>query len=479
MKKTTNNILKAMPQSQEAEQALLGSLLIDNEVAFNVLSSIAPTDFYFEANALIYECMQKIFRANKPIDYITLVDELENSNLLASIGGIEYITTLTNIVPSAVNYGSYLDIVKRTSILRQLISISKDIAEKAYDNPTKDEAIGYAEKLIYDLAQNEDTSDLEHIASSLKNVIDRFDRITKDKSMSKGILTGITELDNITNGLQNSDLILLAARPAVGKSSLGMQIINHAALNGKKCAVFTLEMSREQVAQRSLCSVACVDMKKALKGDLSIEEWKSLWSANKQLSESGIYIDDSSLVTPADILSRCRRLKREKGLDIVLIDYLQLMTANEKSKDSNRQQDVSSMTRFLKIAAKELNVPILLLSQLSRATEQRKENQHRPLLSDLRESGAIEQDADIVMFIHNPEAYGDVLDAEPNIREIIIAKHRNGETGNIKVRWIGEFVTFIDKNKKAPTKNTSYESNAPSFDPNELESMLSIPTEEE
>ena len=449
MKKTTNNILKAMPQSQEAEQALLGSLLIDNEVAFNVLSSIAPTDFYFEANALIYECMQKIFRANKPIDYITLVDELENSNLLASIGGIEYITTLTNIVPSAVNYGSYLDIVKRTSILRQLISISKDIAEKAYDNPTKDEAIGYAEKLIYDLAQNEDTSDLEHIASSLKNVIDRFDRITKDKSMSKGILTGITELDNITNGLQNSDLILIAARPGVGKTSLAMNIVNNAAIKGgASVAVFNLEMPRVQLAQRSICSLAFVSMEKALKGELNVQEWKALWAASDKLNKAKIFVDDSSLNTPVDILSKCRRLKAEHGLDLVMIDYLQLMSSGGKSKD-NRQQEVADMSRGLKIMARELNVPVIVLSQLSRAVESRQGKV--PVLSDLRESGAIEQDADIVMFIHKPDIPADApeeLKRNP-ICEIIIAKHRNGALGEVKVKWVGNITTFVNLERDA------------------------------
>lgn len=468
---------KMMPHSLEAEQALLGCLLIDNETPLYVMAHILPDDFYVESHSAIYECMQKIYVENRPIDYVTLTDELDKNSLLDSIGGLEYITTLTNVVPSAVNFKHYADIVKRCSVLRQLIVAGKNIIEKSYESEDKEDAIAFAEKTIFDIAKKEDTSDLEHVSTIMKAVIEKIDRIAKDSSMTKGVLTGITEFDKITNGLQKSDLILLAARPAVGKSSFAMQIVNNAALNGKKCAVFSLEMSKEQVIQRSLCAVACVSMEKVKNGKLTIEEWKSIWSASKQLSESGIYVDASSLITPMEILSKCRRLQREQGLDLIMIDYLQLMNASTKSRD-NRQQEISEMTRYLKIAAKELNVPILVLSQLSRAVESRKENGHRPMLSDLRESGAIEQDADIVLFIHKPDLYNDIVVEEPGICELIVAKHRNGETGSVKMKWIGEYVTFIDANKQIPRKQTKYEDKAPSFNADELEKALTPPPEE-
>ena len=251
------------------------------------------------------------------------------------------------------------------------------------------------------------------------------------------------------NGLQNSDLILIAARPGCGKTSLAMNIVNHAAIQGKRhCAVFNLEMPKSQLAQRSLCSVAYVDMERALKGELDVKEWKALWSAKEKLSKASIYVDDSSMNTPMDILSKCRKLKREKGLDLIMIDYLQLMSSGAKSTES-RQQEVSSMSRNLKIAAKELNVPIILLSQLSRSVEQRSD--HRPQLSDLRESGAIEQDADIVIFVYRPDMYNDAPENEKgqDIAEIIVAKHRNGPQGTVKVKWMSKITTFMNLEKDA------------------------------
>lgn len=316
-----------------------------------------------------------------------------------------------------------------------------------------------AEKLIFDIAQNEDRTSLEHISPALKEVIEKFDKIAKDGSVLRGIPTGFKDLDRVTNGLQNSDLILLAARPGVGKTSLAMNVVINAAVNEKKrCAIFSLEMPKTQIAQRAVCSVASVSMGRALKGKLSVNEWKAIWAANAKLNESGLYIDDSSMNTPIDILSKCRRLKREGGLDLVMIDYLQLMNSGGKAKD-NRQQEISEITRYLKIAARELDVPIILLSQLSRAVETRK-GDHRPVLSDLRESGSIEQDADIVMFIYKPEMYNDVVnEEEPGICELMIAKHRNGALDTIKLRWIGEYTTFKDidfrESKKATTEEAT------------------------
>lgn len=439
---------KIMPYSIEAEQSVLGACLIDDEAANSIMNTLVKDDFYLEAHQEIYNAMFTIFAKNQPIDYVTLTDELDNNNLLQSVGGIEYITNLTNILPSAANFKVYVDIVKRDSVLRKIISSSQKIIEKAYDSTNKDETLDYAEQLIFEIGKEEESSSLVHIGGALSDVIKKFDNLSKNKDGIKGIATGFKDFDAVTNGLQNSDLILLAARPGVGKTSFAMNIVTNAAVKEKKkCAIFSLEMPRTQIAQRAICSVASVSMAKALKGDLSVEEWKSLWTANKQLAEAGIFIDDSSMNTPMSILSKCRRLKREHGLDLVMIDYLQLMSSG-KTKVESRQNEVSEMTRYLKIAARELNVPIIVLSQLSRAVEQRK-GDHKPQLSDLRESGSIEQDADIVLFIYKPDMYNDVVNEdEPGICTLSIAKHRNGELKDVKLRWIGEYTTFVDKDKR-------------------------------
>ncbi|MBQ9786295.1 MAG: replicative DNA helicase, partial [Clostridia bacterium] len=407
MKETKKVNAKIMQHNTDAEQAVLGACLIDAEVAINVMNSLRHDDFYLEAHQDIFGAMYVVYSKNQPIDYITLTDELDAEGILQSVGGLEYITTLTNVIPSAANANVYIDIVKRDSILRRIIKASQNIIEKTYDATTKEQAIDFAEQAIFEIGKSQEQSSLVHVGGALNEVIKKFDNLSKNKDGIKGIPTGFKDFDAVTNGLQNSDLILLAARPGVGKTSFAMNVVTHAAVKEKKkCAIFSLEMPITQIAQRSLCSVASVSMAKALKGDLSIDEWKSIWVANKQLNEAGIYIDDSSMNTPMSILGKCRRLQRESGLDLVMIDYLQLMSSG-KDRVESRQNEVSEMTRYLKIAARELNVPIIVLSQLSRAVEQRK-GDHKPQLSDLRESGSIEQDADIVLFIYKPDMYNDV-----------------------------------------------------------------------
>jgi len=452
MEQKTKVKAKIMPHSIEAEQAVLGACLIDDDAANSIMNTLVKNDFYLESHQEIFDAMHNVFSKNQPIDYVTLTDELDNGNLLNSVGGLEYITNLTNVLPSAANHKVYVEIVKRDSVLRKIISASQGIIENAYESTDKDNAIDYAEQAIFEIGKEEETSSLVHIGGALADVIKKFDNLSKNKDGIKGIATGFKDFDAVTNGLQNSDLILLAARPGVGKTSFAMNIVTNAAVKEKKkCAIFSLEMPRTQIAQRAICSVASVSMAKALKGDLSVDEWKSLWTANKQLTEAGIYIDDSSMNTPMSILSKCRRLKREYGLDLIMIDYLQLMSSG-KSKVESRQNEVSEMTRYLKIAARELNVPIIVLSQLSRAVEQRK-GDHKPQLSDLRESGSIEQDADIVLFIYKPDMYNDVVNEdEPGICTLSIAKHRNGELKDIKLRWIGEYTTFVDKDKRMYVK---------------------------
>lgn len=454
MNKQKKEVFKSMPHSIEAEQSVLGCLLIDNEVPIFVMTTLKGEDFYSPSNKIIFEKMTTLYRENKPIDFVTLTDLLEKTGELDSVGGVEYITLLTNAVPSASNYKHYVDIVKRDSLLRNLIASGQKIVENAYSSANGEESLRFAEKQVFDISEKQDFSTLEHIDGAIKEVIDKFNRIARDPSAIQGVKTGFNDLDYITNGLQRSDLILLAARPGVGKTSLAMNIINYAAVEGKRnCAVFSLEMPRVQIAQRSICSIAGISMAKALKGKLEVEEWAAAIKASKKLSDANIYIDDSSVNKPVDILSKCRRLKRERGLDLVMVDYLQLMSS-DNARFESKQLEVAEITRTLKIAARELDVPIILLSQLSRAVETRK-GDHRPVLSDLRDSGAIEQDADIVMFIYKADMYNDVIsEDEPGVAEVILAKHRNGQLGTIKLRWDGESTSFSNMSSYRPRYNT-------------------------
>ena len=447
---------KVMPHNIEAEQAVLGSILIDLQAQTDIFGILTEDDFYSESHKNIFAVMLKIYQRSIPVDFVTLSDQLDKDKILDKVGGIEYITTLTNVVPSAANFKYYCDIVKGDSVKRKLIHAGQHIIENAYESEDQNSIIQYAEKEVFDIAERQSRSALEHVGAqngAIKKVIDKFDQIAKDPTSLKGIPTGYRDFDKITNGLQNSDLILLAARPGVGKTSFSMNILVNAAVeHGKKCAIFSLEMSRDQLMQRAICSLAKVPMAKALNGTMDAEEWKRIWQATKKLEQSGLYVDDSSLTTPADVLTKCRRLKSKHGLDLIMIDYVQLMSSGSSRKSDTRQNEVSDISRNLKIAAKELNVPIIALSQLSRGVESR-QGDHRPMLSDLRDSGAIEQDADIVLFLYNPEKYRDVeQEDEPGTIELIIAKHRNGGTGTVKLRWIGEYTTFVNLGEKPEFK---------------------------
>ena len=443
---------KILPNSLEAEQAILGCALLDNDAQLDIFTKLNAEDFYAESHKNIYDSMLKIFAKSIPVDFVTLTNQLEVDKKLEMVGGIDYITYLTNVVPSAANFTHYLDIVKNCSVRRHLILESQEIIKNAFDAEDGEGAMQVAEKKIFDLSQKETSSDLELVGKpggTLTNVLKKISELAENQGKLRGIPTGYTDFDAITQGLQNSDLILLAARPGVGKTSFAMNIATHAAINeGKRVAFFDLEMSKEQLMQRAISSVAKVKLENILKGTKDTDEWKRIWTAEKKLSQSAFYVDDSSIVTPYDIISKCRKLKMTEGLDLVVIDYLQLMTMGKTNRES-RTQEVSDITRTLKIAAKELNVPIILLSQLSRAVELRKEGDHKPILSDLRESGSIEQDADIVLFLYNPEKYNDVVtNDEPGTIYLIIAKHRNGQPGEIKLKWVGEYTTYFNLNEK-------------------------------
>ncbi|MBQ8684693.1 MAG: replicative DNA helicase [Clostridia bacterium] len=442
--------VNTMPYNRDAEMALLGCFLIDNEVASDIVEELVEDDFYQESHKYILRAMKGVFNSHKPIDLVTVSDELEGDGSLEKAGGIVYLTELTQITPSAANYRSYYEIVKRDSTNRRLIRASRKIIENSMGATDGKSAIAFAEKAVYDISQQAERSALLGMNDGedvIGKVIEKFEKLQSDPNAYRGIPTGYKRLDKMTHGLQAGALIVLAARPGMGKTSLAMNLVEHASLRANKtCAVFSLEMPRHEIVQRLICSYANVSMQRALDGQLSAKEWKKLMLASDQLKKSKIFIDDSSRVTPGEIISKCRRLKSsENGLDLVMIDYIQLMDSGDSrtAGAENRQQEIASITRELKIMAKELSVPVIALSQLRRI--QSKE----PQLSDLRESGAIEQDADIVMFISRPEAIAtkEELDTGKVVKgaaELILAKHRGGEQGRVSLKFIGECTKFVD-----------------------------------
>jgi len=441
-KQEKNSIVpQIMPNNIEAEQVALGCALLSEDASLGVVSALSVQDFYSEVNQKIFSAMLALYDRNIQIDYVTVAEELTHAGQLEAVGGSSFLVSLTNIVPSAANWSHYVDIIKKCAVNRNLIKACDRILSKAYNGD--EDSLGEAEKSIFDLSEKGQVSSLDHISPYLDTVLDKFREINKSGGQIQGVPSGFYAIDDITRGWQKSDLILIAARPAVGKTALSMNFIVNAALKKKKCAVFSLEMSKAQLVQRIICSVASVDMGKALSGNLEAQDWTRLFNAMKTLKDCEIYIDDSTLNTPSDILSKCRKLKRENGLDLIMIDYLQLMYSDKKT--DNRQQEVSDISRRMKILAKELDVPVLLLSQLSRAVETR--TSKKPVLSDLRESGAIEQDADIVMFIHKPEEMQGVEQKDQPIdfvAEIIFAKHRSGKIGSVFIGWKGSRVSFVN-----------------------------------
>ncbi|MBO7187539.1 MAG: replicative DNA helicase [Clostridia bacterium] len=446
-----------MPHNLEAEQALLGCMLLDPEIQMDCISKLQENDFFVSSHQYIFEAMVEINRQNSAIDIVTLLDMLEKSGTIESAGGVDYITKLTEVIPSSANYNLYLSIVTRDGLLRRIIKGSAEIISTAQVAQDDREALAFAEKTVFDLSSTRDSTEMAKISSVIPEVVNKFDKISKDKNAFRGLSTGFKRLDYITNGLHETDFILIAARPSVGKTSFAMNIVeNIATTQDKVCAVFSLEMGREQLTQRMLCSVAEVSMESALKGNLTKQEWLRLARAREKLSKAKIFIDDSTLITPAEMLSKCRRLKRRHGLDLVMIDYIQLMTGGNKNAD-NRQQEVSEISRSLKVLAKEMKVPVLALSQLSRGIETRTDQ--TPQLSDIRESGAIEQDADIVMFISRKKEIKDEND-NPNIAEISISKHRNGPTGTIKLFFKGECTKFMNLEDNPQTEETPQEEKA-------------------
>ena len=436
------DINRIPPHSVESEQSILGSIILDKDAIITVAETINPSDFYKEAHKIIYESMLSLNSNNEPIDLITLIEELRKEGHLDNIGGISYLTSLSTIVPTTSNVKYYANIVKEKSVMRQLIKASNEIINLGYDASTDvQEILDKAEKNIFDISQEKSGDDIQPINAVLQDTFDMIEKLCTEKKEVTGITTGFKDLNKKINGLQRTDLILLAARPAMGKTAFSLNLVQNAALKGDaSVAVFSLEMSKEQLVQRMLSAQSNVELSKIKTGTLGESDWPRIIDGMAVLSEAKIFIDDTPGIKISEIRSKCRRLKMEKGLDLILIDYLQLMEG--EGKNENRQQEIAKISRSLKILAKELDCPVVALSQLSRSPELRKD--HRPILSDLRESGSIEQDADIVMFLYRDEYYHDDSEKK-NIGEVIVAKNRHGETGNVELVWFGQVQKFADK----------------------------------
>jgi replicative DNA helicase len=429
------------PYSLEAEQSVLGAMLLDKEAINTAMETVRPDDFYKEANQEIYEAMLVLNNRNEPVDIITLSEELKRRGSLEAVGGNTYLANLSGSIATTANTKFYCQIVEDKSTLRKLIKSSSEIMGLAYENSEEVNAIiEKAEKNIFDITQGAHKRGLLPISEVLLTSFAQIEERAANKGALTGLTTGFSDLDHKLSGLQKSDLVLLAARPSMGKTALGVNIATNASLKGAgKIALFSLEMSKEQLVQRIISSTAHVDLQKIISGNLADDEWIQVVNAMGPLSRMEIYIDDTAGISMMEMKAKCRRMKIEKGLDLIVVDYLQLMQIDGKVE--SRQQEISAISRGLKGLAKEMECPVLALSQLSRAPELRSD--HRPILSDLRESGAIEQDADVVLFLYRDEYY-DKESEKKNIGEVIISKHRNGPTGSIELVFKQEYTKFLN-----------------------------------
>ena len=433
---------KVPPHDEDAEQAVLGSMLTDNDAVMAAVEVLKEDAFYREDNKIIYQAILNLYSKSEPIDIITLKDELESMGKFEQVGGFEYLASLPDKVPTTANVQKYIKIVEEKSVLRNLIKTANEIIELGY-NPTEDveDIMDGAEKKIFDIMQSKNTKSYTPIKDVLVESFTNLEKLYNQKQHVTGVPTQFYDFDDKTAGLHGSELILVAARPAMGKTAFALNIATNAALRANvPVAIFSLEMSKDQLVNRMLCSEAMVDSNKVRTGKLDEEDWTKLAEAIGPLSEAGVYIDDTPGISVMEIRTKCRKLKMEKNIGLVVIDYLQLISGSNK-RNGSREQEISEISRSLKVLAKELNVPVIALSQLSRAVEQR--DDHRPMLSDLRESGAIEQDADIVMFLYRDDYYNKES-AEKDIAEVIIAKQRGGSTGTVKLYWMGNYTKFVN-----------------------------------
>ena len=438
-----SSVQRIPPHDEEAEQAVIGSMLTDKDAVASAIEVLKPDDFYADYNKTIYEAIMNIYAKAEPIDIITVKNELTSLEKLEAVGGLEYLASLPEKVPTTANVEKYVKIVEEKSLLRNLIKTANNLIELGYNqNEDVENIMDNAEKQIFDMMQRKSQKGYTSIKDILVDSFEELQELYNNKKHVTGVPSGFADLDDLTAGFHKSELVLIAARPAMGKTAFALNIATNAATKyNVPVVVFSLEMSQIQCANRILCSQAMVDSSKYAKGDIKDEDWEKLVIASGELSDSaGIFIDDTAGITIAEIRAKCRKLKLEKNIGLVVIDYLQLIQGSGRA--SSREQEIAEISRSLKLLAKEINVPVIALSQLSRAPEARTD--HRPMLQDLRESGSIEQDADVVMFIYRDDYYNPQSE-QTNIAEIIIAKNRSGPVGTRELLWMPQYTKFANK----------------------------------
>lgn len=432
-------IKRILPHSTEAEQSVLGSMIMDADAIVTASELITGEDFYNKQYGVIFDTMVELQNSGGSVDIVTLQDKLKEKDVPPEVSSLEYVRDFITAVPTSANIKYYAEIVQKKSVLRKLIRTTEGISNTCYAGKEDvEDILEDTEKQIFDIVQRRNVGDYVPIQQVVMNALDMIERAAKNKGAITGVPTGFTDLDYSTAGFQPSDLILIAARPSMGKTAFALNIALHAALRCQKCvALFSLEMSKEQLVNRLFAMESKVNSQNLRTGNLSDKEWDKLMEGAIEVGKSKLIIDDTGSISISELRSKCRKFKLEHGLDMIMIDYLQLMTGNGKT--DSRQQEVSDISRSLKALARELNVPVVALSQLSRKVEERPD--HRPMMSDLRESGAIEQDADVVMFIYRDDYYNKDTD-KPNVAEIIIAKQRNGPVGTIELAWLPDYTQF-------------------------------------
>jgi len=436
-------IKRVLPHSVEAEQSVIGSMLMDREAIIAASEIITADDFYQHQYGVMFEAMVELFNENRPVDLITLQNRLKEKDVPPEVSSLDFVRDIITTVPTSANVKSYANIVREKAVLRRLIKVNEDIANTCYAGKEPLETIlATTEKTVFDLLQSRNSGDFVPIRQVAMNVLEKIEEASKNQGTVTGIPTGFIDLDYKTSGLQPSDFILIAARPSMGKTAFVLNLVDHIAVKkGLPCMVFSLEMSKEQLVNRMLAMESNVDSQKLRTGTLSDSDWDAVVEGIGVIGNSKLIIDDTPGISIMELRSRCRKMKLEYGLSVVIIDYLQLMSGSGKGGGDNRQQEISEISRSLKALARELSAPVIALSQLSRACETRQD--HRPMLSDLRESGAIEQDADVVMFLYRDDYYNKDTET-PNQAEIIIAKQRNGPIGTVHLAWLPDYTKFAN-----------------------------------
>ncbi len=431
------------PKNEEAERSCLGACMLDETALYEVAGVLKGDDFYNKNHKEIYEAIMELYKKNAPVDSLTVSDELKKRGSLDMVGGMAYVASLSSDVPLTSNAGEYAKIVSEKADLRRLIITADDIAAKSYaEGVDAEQMLDYAEQSIFGIAQGKQSRNVVGLSEILLDSMEQISERAKSKGDVVGVPTGLIDLDKMTTGLQKSDLIILAARPSMGKTAFSLCVARNAAAKGNKVMIFSLEMSKEQLTQRFIAMEAMIDAQKLRTGDLVPEDWKEISKAADSLNDMDIFIDDTVSISVSEMKNKCRRLKEQKGLDLIIVDYMQLMQLG--SRVESRQQEIAAISRMLKQMARELDCPVIALSQLSRAPEGRGKTDHRPVLADLRDSGAIEQDADVVLFLYRDEVYNPETE-NPGECEVIIAKQRNGPIGPVYVRWLAKYTKFVNK----------------------------------